>query len=147
MFPVKCRNLQSCDLHALKSPFVTFNRKSFRQSRKLFPCDAKGMYSWEEPFAKHLKFSKPHHKVRKNPYCIPKDIPNTYDTYLRMYINHMQIPSMQQEREAGSDVNSHRAAHQLGWFGPQLCRRPCPPQHTYKRNHSAFKVFSPPVLA
>lgn len=86
-----------------------------------------------------------HGKVRKKPCCIPKDIHNTYDTYLRMYINRMQVPSMQQEREAGSNVNSHRAAQQWGCFEPQLYRHPCPPQHAYESNCSAFKVFSLPV--
>jgi len=38
-------------------------------------------------------------KVRKNPCCIPKDICNTYDPYLRIYINHLQVPSLQQKRE------------------------------------------------
>lgn len=40
---------------------------------------------------------------------------------------HMQVPSAQQEGEAGSRVNSLRAAQRLGWVGPQLHRRLCPP--------------------
>lgn len=41
-FHVKCRNLQSHDLHFLKSPFITCNKNLFCQSRKFFPSDAKG---------------------------------------------------------------------------------------------------------
>lgn len=113
MFPVKCRNMQSHDLHTLKVHTLHLIKNHSASPGNFSLPMPKGSIAGRSYMQKCFRFSMIHHKVRTNPCCIPKDIHNTYDTYLRMYINHIQVPRTQQEREAGSNANSHRAAQQL----------------------------------